>query len=125
MQVETKLTALEDTAPRWAKFYHEYLKNGNAYKSARKAGFSHSYAVVIKQRMPEKVRESLAQAMEKQGLTTHKIASRIRHLVESDNPIAVDKGLAHVLKIRGEYREAEPPTQKHLHVHVDLSQLRP
>lgn len=125
MQVETKLTEIEDTAPRWAKFYHEYLKNGNAYRSAVKAGFSKEYAKVITSRMPRAVRESLKQALEKQGLTTHKIASRIRHLVESNDTVAVDKGLTHVLKIRGEYKEAETPVQKHVHLHVDLSSLRP
>ena len=89
----------EELDPRWATFLDLFIKSSNSYQSALQAGFSESYAVVIRQRFPEKVKKSLAEALEAKGIDSEKNAEKIRVSLDSDEPNAIDKGIAHAAKI--------------------------
>jgi hypothetical protein len=112
-----ELTTVEELDPRWAKFVDLYLQTGNAKQSAIEAGFTENYADVITSRFPEKVRKSLVDALDHKGITSDKIAEKVGKLLEGKKDLyffgekigevddfnAIDKGLTHALKIRGDY----------------------
>ena len=128
---------------RWAKFVVYYLESGNAYRSALKAGFGKTYAKFARQMMPERVKQGLMMQLEKQGVTEGLVANRIKMLLIAKKPVyrnnnvtkeiekvseiddvdAIDKGLRHVLAIRGDIKSQEDKPQQHLHLHLDLSNL--
>ena len=115
----SKKISIAELDPRWAKFIDRYLETGNAKQSAIIAGFSEEYASVITTRFPDKVRESLTDALESKGITSERIAEKIEVLLEASTPIyknnnatgeiehigdkpdyiAVDKGITHAIKI--------------------------
>lgn len=114
--------------PKWANFTERYLETGNAYQSAIDVGFTKSYALVITSRFPDKVIKSLKEALEAKGITPEKIAEKVDSLLEATKPIyknnnetgeielvgespdyqAIDKGITHAVKIRGDYAEDAP-----------------
>lgn len=53
-------------------------------------------------------RESLKEALEKKGITAEKIADKISLLLESEDNNAIDKGINHAVKVRGDYSEEKP-----------------
>lgn len=102
----------EKLDPRWFSFQSFYLESGNAYKSAIEAGFSEEYAKVITSRIPNKVIKSLNDALQEKGVTPEKIADRINDLLDAKRSTlmgevpdyqAIDKGITHAIKIRGDY----------------------
>lgn len=104
-----KLKPIKDDElnPRWAKFVELYLGSGNAKQSAIEAGFSEEYAAVITTRFPEKVRISLSRALEDKGIDSASIAEKVKWLMDQEDYQAVDKGISHAIKIRGDYSESE------------------
>lgn len=106
---------------RWLAFQEHYLVSGNAYQSAIQAGFSEEYAKVITSRIPDKVIKSLNDALEHKGITPDKIADKINTLLDAQKKVrtyikgdltseyeeedhqAIDKGISHAVKIRGDY----------------------
>jgi len=88
-----------ELSPRWANFIDRYIETGNAKQSAKDVGFSEHYADVITSRFPQKVRKSLAQALETKGVTSQKIADKIDWLLDQDEYQAVDKGITQAAKM--------------------------
>lgn len=114
----TKAVQRADTElpPQWATFIGRYLETGNARQSAIDAGFSDSYANTITTRFPDKVRSTLRDALESKGITSEKIAEKVNELLEAktgDEPNyqAIDKGISHAVKIRGDYSDEPPKSQ--------------
>jgi phage terminase small subunit len=114
-QVIQQIKEDEELDPRWGMYVSEYLRTGKSFDSAIIAGFSESYAMVIKSRFPDKVKKSLVEALETKGITSEKIAEKIRKLIEDNDPSAIDKGLNHAIKIRGDYAP-----DKSLNVNVNV-----
>lgn len=126
----------DELNPKWAKFIEAYLDSGNAYRSAIQAGFSEEYAKVITSRYPEKVRNSLKDALEHKGIDSAKIASKINELLEAKTVItknnvttgeveiireqpdytAIDKGIRHAIQVRGDYAP-----EKHQNTNVNIN----
>lgn len=145
-QVQT----MDELTPRWAAFIGHYIESGSARQSAIKAGFSQQYADVITTRFPDKVRESLNDALNNKGITSEKIAEKINTLLDATTPIyknnnetgevehvgdkpdyqAVDKGITHAIKIGvGGGYAAEKKQTVNLNVDVtedssDISKIR-
>src|SRR5690348_5598026 len=85
---ETKITAQDEQLdPRWATFLDLYLASGNAKASAIEAGFSETYADNITTRFPDKVRKSMAAALESTGVTSELIAEKILLLLHAKKPV--------------------------------------
>lgn len=60
-------------------------------------------------------KQSLREALEEEGVTAKRIAGKINELLDAkigDEPNyqAIDKGIAHAVKIRGDYTEEPPKT---------------
>lgn len=113
--------------PKWllfSKYYFDPKEKAtfsNKYKSAVKAGFSKSYASsMCKKKVSENVSNSLAEALEAEGINSEFLAKKIGVLlnaqvkvrtklkgkllteIETEDSFAINAGLKHSVDIRGD-----------------------
>jgi hypothetical protein len=61
--------------------------------------------------LTEGYRVALMEAMQEAGITENKVAKKINELLDSDNHVAMDKGITHTLKIAGAYAPTKTQTE--------------
>lgn len=77
-------------------------------------------AVIEQKGVQEEIKKQellLVDAMEKQGIGAEYIAERIGHLMAHTNYMAVNAGISHAVKIRGDYA---PERSIHANVTIDI-----